>query len=628
MRRLVLQELVLKGALVGGVVTTTLQMGWIHEPASGDFVLGTRAESLASEAVWRTAPEIDVELSAAPAPAIREQAESPGPVATEDAMAPAATMDGGTWLSVAAWAWGCVSLWLLMRLAFGWRALRRLLRGRTGVYDPAGLWALECLLRAAGSRRRVRQTSSGSIRVPIAFGTLRPEICVPKRVVEMSPRRRASILAHELAHLLNHDPTWTWIARAVEALLFFQPLNRLVASRMSELSEYIADDCAVRWTGDRRSLAYSLTEVAAWVAPSPHGLPVLAMAGSRGVLRQRVKRIVGRQVEMHVRSPWFKTVPVAIVGLVGLALTLPRVSSARWDDLGAGEPAETDSVYSDTIDDIVTLAFASGYVDAEEAAEVLAEASESDRAARRKAKRTRKKAERKARRDRRSRTKEGRDDAPAKEAEQGDITSEGEITIDGTRIKVDKGGKRWEIVDGAVITVDQTGKQSWEVHIEEAAGKRGKGKRSKPRCVTLEHGSFELTLCNDSMTDEEIEQLQREWDRALKRRQGRRATLKRESRRARDEHIRQQLLTERNRELFERYRGQAEEAMREQFEAQALIQARIAEARAEEARRRAERAREVAEQAKREAERARKEAERVKQKARKKARDRAKKDAI
>jgi hypothetical protein len=628
MRRLMLQEAVLKGALVGAVVTTTLQMGWIREPASGELVLGTTAEEPAGEATGEAAPTVGLDLAAMPLAAIADEAEALVPVTTEETPEPGTTMDAGGWMQVAAWAWACVSLWLLVRLGLGWMSLRRLLRGRMGVYDPAGLWALHCLLRAAGSRRKVRQSASESIRVPIAFGTWRPEICVPGRVVRMSPSQRASILAHELAHLLNHDPIWTWIARAVEAIFFFQPLNRLVARRMSELSEYIADDCAVRWTGDSHSLAYSLTEVATWVALPPHGLPVPAMAGPKRVLRQRVKRIVGRQVEMHTRSPWFKTLPLAIVGLVGLALTLPRVSSARWDDPEDDDAVLDDSADLATVDDVVTLAFASGYVDAEEATEVLAEAAESDRVARRRAKRARKKAERKARRDRRSRKKDRRQKAPAKDAAQGDITIDGEITIDGTQIKVDEGGTHWEIIDGAHITVDQTGKQKLEVHIEEGASKRRRGnKRSKPRCVTLEHEGFELVLCNDAMTDEDMEKLQREWNRALKQGQARR-TLKRDSKRARREFFRQRALTEEQRAMVEQHRAVVEEAMREQLEAQAQIQARIAEARAEQAQRRAERARELAEQAKKEAERARKQAERVKQEAKKKARDRAKKDAI
>ena len=100
----------------------------------------------------------------------------------------------------------------------------------------------------------------------------------------------------------------------------------------------------------------------------------------------------------------------------------------------------------------------------------------------------RKKAERRARRDRRTRKKRGeaptaepkaREKAPAG-GEEHDITINGEITIDGTRIKVDKDGKRWQVIDDEVITVEQTGEKSLRVIIEEEGKrKRGKARRKK-----------------------------------------------------------------------------------------------------------------------------------------------------
>ena len=39
------------------------------------------------------------------------------------------------------------------------------------------------------------------------------------------------MLAHEIAHLVRRDPQWLVLARAIEMVFFFQPLNRLARRR-------------------------------------------------------------------------------------------------------------------------------------------------------------------------------------------------------------------------------------------------------------------------------------------------------------------------------------------------------------------------------------------------------------
>ena len=147
------------------------------------------------------------------------------------------------------------------------------------------------LRRVAGVWRPVRLTTSDAIGTPMVLGN--QEICVPQRfLVELSSAEQRAALAHELGHLARRDPTWQLVASIVERVFFFQPLNRIARLRLRECAEYLADEWAVRQTGDRLDLAKCLAEVAGWVAPSsePAMARTVAMAEGGSPLLARVKR--------------------------------------------------------------------------------------------------------------------------------------------------------------------------------------------------------------------------------------------------------------------------------------------------------------------------------------------------
>ena len=130
-------------------------------------------------------------------------------------------------------------------------------------------------------RRPVELTATQSVPVPFAHGLRQPEICLPERVVShLSEKDQETILAHELAHLIRRDPMWLALLRGLEAVFFFQPLNRVARKRLVEIAEYRCDDWAALRTGRRVDLARCLTEVASWLAERPAPAFAPAMAGS------------------------------------------------------------------------------------------------------------------------------------------------------------------------------------------------------------------------------------------------------------------------------------------------------------------------------------------------------------
>lgn len=241
----------------------------------------------------------------------------------------------GAWFVVAV---GLVSWFVILRARF----LRSIAPRTSADHTLAGN-ALRYLRREGHINRHVWLTLSDRLTSPVALGG--DEICLPARALaELDPIRMESILAHELAHLVRRDPTWLTIARVIEAVFFFQPLNRLARLRMQEAAEFASDAWASTRVARPLDLAHCLARVAEWTIAAPR-LPVPAMAERRGaVLVRRVERLTtGRLV--HESLPGKGARLAAAVALVALVLLAPRAAvgadrpSGRLFDARVPEPA-------------------------------------------------------------------------------------------------------------------------------------------------------------------------------------------------------------------------------------------------------------------------------------------------
>jgi beta-lactamase regulating signal transducer with metallopeptidase domain len=298
-RRLVLQEILLRVALIGGLMTATVQVGLGIEPIGGVVALDGLLATDATTVIEAAATETTVEHGAASL--------------TPEAGARAASL----------WPIALLSLWvigsLLAFLALGRSILdlRRLLKTRR--FRPAGR-LLDRLAAAMRLRRPVRLSTSGAIAVPFATGIRRPEICCPERVGDLAPEHQKSLFAHELAHLARRDPLWQLLYRLGEAVLFPQPLNRFVRRRLEDIAEHLTDERAVACTGDRLGLARCLVVVAHWGVTDSPGMPATAFAaGPR--LDRRVKRLISGSIGQHRDAPW--TTPLVVAMLIASVLLLP-----------------------------------------------------------------------------------------------------------------------------------------------------------------------------------------------------------------------------------------------------------------------------------------------------------------
>ena len=307
------REVVWRFALLGGLVTASVQAAVAGEPLGGQLRIASR-----------TAPE---------ARPIRIAMQGVTPDHARRYVL--ASPKGARWSSTLVVLWftsaGVALLWLTFRHG---RTLR-VLDDRTSLDGTAARDRLDELLARAGVRIPIALTCSSAIASPVALSG--NEVCLPRRaLLELTPNELEGMLAHEVAHLVRRDPQWLVAARVIETVLFVQPLNRLARYRLQEVAEFLCDDWAVSRMSQPVTLAKCLAAVAEWVgrAPRVHAprlQPMSAMVESAGSpLVRRVGRILSPRPPASVRArpPRFTFAAIACA-LIALVAVAPRVSVAH-----------------------------------------------------------------------------------------------------------------------------------------------------------------------------------------------------------------------------------------------------------------------------------------------------------
>jgi len=365
---LALEEGLWKGALVGALLTATLQVG-LGVSAPGAALMPWADRAVAPRAESPTQGTAAVPLAAVSSDSVPSAGVGSRAAAYPLLDTPAALLPGWQRLALSLWLLGALAgtAWL----AGSWIRLRRLLRTRAEIEAGSSRDLLDRLLVATRSPKPVRLTGSARLPVPVALGVLEREICLPRQAVDsLGPRRQSGLLAHELAHLERRDPAWLLAARAIESLLFVQPLNRLARVRLQEIAELRCDAWAVERTGDRTALARCLTEVAhwltggaggaetaAWPPPAWSQLPTMASSNPKGI-GLRVRRILEGppatdRGDRSARSAHRWSLALPAVLLAAVAALAPGVMPIL-PDAPAAEAAPTLAMGSDEGDQDAT----------------------------------------------------------------------------------------------------------------------------------------------------------------------------------------------------------------------------------------------------------------------------------
>ncbi|HEX9942685.1 MAG TPA: M56 family metallopeptidase [Thermoanaerobaculia bacterium] len=335
------EEAVWRLALVGAILTASLQVATGWEPVAGRWRLADTSVAALNENVGAGLVPARAEASFAPTHIQPER------LSRRSAPAWAPWGKGGhiglplrgsaATLTLGAWVLGMLAL--LAAHGASYLRLRRRLRPRPRVVGGTLFSQLRRLALEAGLVEDVRLTCSSRVPVPLAF---QREICVPPRALAgLSDEQQEGMLAHELAHLVRRDPFWLVVGQAVSCVLFFQPLNWVARRRLREISEMLSDEWAVARTGRPLSLAGCLAEVAGWssAGSAVRALPVPGMADRPSNLGRRIRRLLDetRSPERPARRLWLGGAMVVLV--IAVAAAAPAVSAVRTESR-AVEPAE------------------------------------------------------------------------------------------------------------------------------------------------------------------------------------------------------------------------------------------------------------------------------------------------
>jgi beta-lactamase regulating signal transducer with metallopeptidase domain len=322
------EETMWKLALVGALLTASLQLAAGWEPAAGRWRLAEVSPAASvmadrtdrTDRTARTDRKSTVELLWVARTGL-PVAAAPGPERASSPWLP------GAFLGL--WALGATLL--VGAYARSHSRIRQRLRSRPRVVGGSLLTQLRELAAGAGLGRSVRLSCSSRVPVPLALGIRRPEICLPPRALAgLTEEQQQGLLAHELAHLVRRDPLWLVVSHLLTAALFFQPLNWVARRRLREISEMLSDEWAVTFTGRPLSLAGCLAEVAGWSA-GLRPLPLPGMADRPSNLARRIRRLLDdtRTPEHPARRLWLGAAMVAL--LVAVAAAAPAVSAPRQE---------------------------------------------------------------------------------------------------------------------------------------------------------------------------------------------------------------------------------------------------------------------------------------------------------
>jgi Zn-dependent protease with chaperone function len=157
------------------------------------------------------------------------------------------------------------------------------------------------------SMLRMLQSSSG---VPFAYSVGGAEglIVVSKGLItQLDDDEVETVLAHELAHLKNHDGGLKTLIAVYRRVLFFDPFMRLLEAAIHSEKEFSADEASARNTKKPLSLASALLKISS-AQSGGRGPPVkiggLAILGRSKYLRppgvkERIERLIALATELQ-----------------------------------------------------------------------------------------------------------------------------------------------------------------------------------------------------------------------------------------------------------------------------------------------------------------------------------------
>lgn len=212
----------------------------------------------------------------------------------------------------------------------GWAQLQRLRRRRIKQVDATVHSRLRPLAQRLGVNRPVQLVESALVQVPTVVGWLRPMILLPASVLTgLSVEQLEALLAHELAHIKRLDYLVNMLQTVVEILGFYHPAVWWISHKIRLERENCCDDLAANLSGDKLCYAKALTVMEEIRSRQP----AFAVAATGGGLVNRVRRLVGQDLERSSRAGWIPSlivIPLIVLSIIpATSLLTARAQSSN-----------------------------------------------------------------------------------------------------------------------------------------------------------------------------------------------------------------------------------------------------------------------------------------------------------
>jgi beta-lactamase regulating signal transducer with metallopeptidase domain len=227
--------------------------------------------------------------------------------------------------------WAVVGLALVLRLAHGAWAVRRVVRRARTLERPEWQTPLYEIADRLGLEAPPALLQSDEVKMPFAAGLVGATIVLPTESEAWSPERRSAVLIHELGHIRRRDLVGHTLSRIACALYWFHPLVWTAARRLRAESERACDDLALVFGARPSEYAEHLLDIVTCVRD--HNTPAVALAmAHRKEFEGRMLAILNP--ELSRRAPNRREVATVVgvlatvVLLVGAAAPVARQASA------------------------------------------------------------------------------------------------------------------------------------------------------------------------------------------------------------------------------------------------------------------------------------------------------------
>jgi len=148
--------------------------------------------------------------------------------------------------------------------------------------------------------RKVRLRISSAHRTAVVLGFVHPVVLLPAEMdKEQNERELEHVLRHELAHVDRRDDWGNLAQQLIQAALFFHPAVWWISTKLSLEREIACDDHVLEASGQPRSYALTLANVATRMS---HRQPLLApgVSNNHSQLQERITMILNTHRD---RSP-------------------------------------------------------------------------------------------------------------------------------------------------------------------------------------------------------------------------------------------------------------------------------------------------------------------------------------